>query len=82
MNSISKLKSSLTCSQCSKILNEPIELPCEHLICQVHLKEKKVIQKNKIKCLTCKREFDVKRNEFRTNKLAKKQMIIENIKIS
>ena len=70
----SKVKSSLTCSYCAKILKNPIELPCDDLICQEHLKEKEVVQTNKIKCATCKQEFHVKDNDFRTNKLAKKQI--------
>ena len=67
MNSPFKLKSSLTCSYCSKISKCPIELLCDDLICQEHLKEKEIVQINKIKCLTCKREFEVKDHEFNLN---------------
>ena len=74
MNSFSKVKSSLTCSYCSKILKNPIELPCDDLVCEEHLKEKEIVKQDKIKCSICSQEFDVKRNEFRTNKLAKKQI--------
>ena len=64
----------MTCSYCSKILKNSIELPCDDLICEEHLKEKKVAQKNKIKCLTCKQEFDVKENEFKLVKSIQKQI--------
>ena len=74
MNSCSKVKSSLTCSYCSKILKNPIELPCDDLICEEHLKEKTVVRKNKIKCLTCKQEFQVKGNEFKLVKSIQKQI--------
>ena len=71
-----RVKLSLTCSFCSKILKCPIELPCDDLICQEHLKEKEVVQKNKIKCSTCQQVFEVKDHEFNLSKLAHKQ--IEN----
>ena len=48
-----KLKSSLTCSYCSKIYKNPIELPCSHTLCKEHLAEKNV---NKIKCAECKQD--------------------------
>ena len=74
MNSCSKVKSSLTCSYCSKILKNPIELPCDDLICEEHLKVKEVVRKNKINCLTCKQEFQVKGNEFKLVKSIQKQI--------
>ena len=41
MNEVaSKVKSSLTCSNGSKILKCPVELPSDDLICQEHLKDK------------------------------------------
>ena len=45
-----KLKTSLTCSYCSKIYKDPIELPCEDWICREHLTEQNIVQQNKIKC--------------------------------
>ena len=39
-----RVKLSLTCSFCSKILNFPIELPCGDLICQEHLEDKEIIK--------------------------------------
>ena len=68
MNSHSISKSSLTCSYSDKILKNPVELPCDDLICKEHLKEKEVVQKNKIKCSTCKRDFAVKDHEFNLNR--------------
>ena len=69
-----KVKSSLTCSYCSKIYKEPIELPCDDLICEEHLKEKEVVKQNKIKCLTCSKEFQVKGNDFKSVKSIQKQI--------
>ena len=48
-----KLKSQLTCSHCSKIFRDPIELPCDDFICREHLSEKDVVKENKIKCKEC-----------------------------
>jgi hypothetical protein len=64
-----KLKSSLTCSYCSKIYKNPIELPCSHTLCKEHLAEK---NENKIKCAECKQDFEVKDNDFKPNNFAKK----------
>jgi hypothetical protein len=71
-----KLKLNLTCSYCKKIFKNPVELPCEDLICKEHLNDKEVIKQNKIKCQECKQEFKVKANEFNLNKLAHK--LIDN----
>ena len=72
MNSFSKVKSSLTCSYCSKIYKDPVEITCGDLICKTHLNEKEVAQTNKIKCQTCNREFEVKNNDFKSNKSIQK----------
>ena len=69
-----KLKSNLTCSYCSKIYKDPVELPCGDLICKEHLNEKEVVQKNKIKCQECKQEFEVKGIEFNLSKAIQKQI--------
>jgi hypothetical protein len=66
---MNRWKSSLTCSYCSKVLKDPIELPCKHNLCKEHLTEK---NENKIKCGECKQEFEVKDNEFKPNNLVKK----------
>ena len=65
---MNRWKSSLTCSNCSKIFKDPIELPCKHNLCKEHLTE------NKIKCVECKQDFEVKDNEFKTVNLVKKQL--------
>ena len=62
------LKSHLICSYCSKIVKEPIELPCEDSICREHLSERNVVKENKIKCNKCKQEFGVRDNQFNSNK--------------
>jgi hypothetical protein len=67
-----KLKSQLTCSYCSRIFKDPIELPCDENICREHLSEKAIVKENKIKCNECKGEFQVKDIDFKSNKTLKK----------
>ena len=75
MNEVAiKLKQSLTCSNCSKIFKDPIELPCEDLICKEHLNDKEVLKQNKIKCCKCKLEFKVKDKKFKLNKSIQNQI--------
>ena len=71
---MNRWKSSLTCSYCSKILKDPIELPCKHNVCSEHLVEKDVVKQNRIKCVECKQDFQVKDNEFKPIKILKKQL--------
>ena len=61
------LKSHLTCSYCSRIVKDPILLPCNDSICREHLNERDVVRENKIKCKKCKEEFQVKAHEFKSN---------------
>jgi hypothetical protein len=61
------LKSQLTCSYCSKIFKDPINLPCEDSICRGHLKERDVAKANRIKCKTCNEDFQIKDNHFESN---------------
>jgi hypothetical protein len=83
---MNKLKSSLTCSNCLKIYKDPIELPCSHNLCKVHLVEKSVVQQNKIKCGECKKDFQIKDNEFKTinfiNKLLDEHVYFSDEEIS
>jgi hypothetical protein len=62
-----KFKSQLTCSFCSKIFKDPIQLPCNHSICCQHLTERDVVKQNKIKCNKCKQDFQVSNNDFKSN---------------
>ena len=71
---MNKLKSSLTCSYCSKIYKNPIELPCKDYICKEHLTEKTIIKENKIKCAKCNEDFEVRDNVFETNKIIQQQL--------
>ena len=73
---VKKLKQSLTCSYCSKIYVDPVELPCEDYIFKEQLNAKEVVQGNRIKCSTCSQEFQVKQNDFKSVKSIQKQ--IEN----
>jgi hypothetical protein len=63
-----KLKSHLTCSYCSKIFKHPILLSCNDSICLEHLSERDVVKQNRIKCNKCKQEFQVRDNQFKSNK--------------
>jgi hypothetical protein len=47
-------------------------LPCNDSICREHLTERDVVKANKIVCNECKQEFQVKENEFKSNKSFKK----------
>ena len=71
---MNKLKQSLTCPNCSKIFKDPVELPCDDFICREHLNDKDVIKENKIKCFKCKQEFEVKGNDFKSNKFVQIQI--------
>jgi hypothetical protein len=71
---MNRWKSSLTCSYCSKIFKDPIELPCKHHLCSQHLTEKDVVKENRIKCAKCKQDFEVKDNEFKSNEIIKEQI--------
>jgi hypothetical protein len=68
------LESQLTCSYCSKIFKDPIELPCGDNVCREHLSERNVVKLNKIKCNQCKQEFQVKKSS--KNSLANEEMIL------
>jgi hypothetical protein len=68
---MNRWKSTLTCSYCSKIFHDPIELPCSHNLCKQHLFEK---NENRIKCVECKQDFEVKGNDFKSIEILKKQL--------
>ena len=63
-------KSKVTCSHCAKILKDPIQLPCDHNICERHLKEPNIVEQNQIRCLTCDLAFNIRENIFKPNYLA------------
>jgi hypothetical protein len=68
-----KSKSELTCSYCTKILKDPIVLPCEDSICREHLSEReRRSQTKKIKCKKCNEEFGVNGHKFESNNEHKK----------
>jgi hypothetical protein len=69
---MNRWKATLTCTFCSKILKNPIELPCKHNVCEEHLNENKVQKQNKIICGECKQDFHVKGNEFKAIDFVKK----------
>ena len=57
------LKLYLSCMHCSKIFKDPISLPCGHTLCKEHLSE----HENTIKCVPCRKEFDIASNKFPPN---------------
>ena len=59
---------------CNKVLKDPVNLPCQCTICQVHLKSAK---DGLISCEVCEKEFVVKNIECKVNKLAKKALDAE-----
>jgi hypothetical protein len=67
-----KLKSICACSFCSKIVKDPIDLPCWDSICREHLTDRDVVKKDKIKCNECNQEYQVKGNHFESNETLKK----------
>lgn len=71
---MNRWKSSLTCSYCSKIFKDPIELPCGDFICQEHLNDQIVKKQNKIICVNCKNCFEVKDNDFKTSHFLSKHL--------
>jgi len=70
----SKWKLSLTCSNCTKLFKNPIELPCKHNICEEHLMENEAVKQNTIKCVKCQEEFDIKGNDFKTNQFVRQML--------
>ncbi len=66
---MNRLKSTLTCSYCTKIFKDPIELPCSHNLCKRHLTEK---NDKRIKCAECKQDFQIKDNDFKSITLVNK----------
>ena len=69
------LRLELTCSYCMKIYRKPVILPCNHCLCEEHLKDTDVLKVKTIQCKTCKREFGLYDNEFKPNEIA--QNLIE-----
>jgi hypothetical protein len=67
MEMLKSPKSQLTCSYCSRIFRDPIDLPCGDSICRQHLSERDIVKQNKIKCKQCNKEYQVKDNEFKSN---------------
>jgi hypothetical protein len=65
-------KSEVTCSYCSRIFRDPIDLPCGDSICREHLSDRDVVKANRIKCKKCSDEFGVKNNDFKSSNELKK----------
>jgi hypothetical protein len=63
---MNRWKSSFTCSFCSKIFKDPIELPCKHILCKEHLCDREIQKENKIKCVDCKQDFQVNGSDFKS----------------
>jgi DNA-directed RNA polymerase subunit RPC12/RpoP len=72
------IKQDLICSDCSKILDKPVILPCSDTICHAHLFEPNVVKQNSYKCLSCGEEFSISESVsyIRPNKCMQK--LIDN----
>ena len=66
-------KSDFVCAFCSRILKNPINLPCGDSICKHHLDDSSSLKDNSIKCMvdSCKRKFNLDSNVFAPNKTVK-----------
>jgi hypothetical protein len=69
------LKSEFTCTYCMKIYRKPVILPCNHCLCDKHLKDIDVLKVKTIQCKTCNQEFVLDENEFKPNEIV--QNLIE-----
>jgi hypothetical protein len=78
---MNRWKSTLTCSYCSKIFKDPIELPCNHNLCKGHLTEKDLVKQNKIKYGESKNDFQIKDNDFKSTTLVNK-LLDEHVYLS
>jgi len=69
----SNFKANLTCSNCTKIFQDPIQLPCNDSICAHHLKEAKSLREKIIKCTKCSQTFEIDliENNMRPNRLVR-----------
>ena len=63
-------KSELQCQLCSKILKDPVNLPCQCTICHGHLKDGSV-KDGLIECVPCGEKFVVKGIQLKVSKYAK-----------
>ena len=70
-------KSALQCHLCSKILKDPVNLPCQCTICHNHLKDDSV-KDGILTCVECGDKFVVKDMQLKVNKLAKRILDAEN----
>ncbi len=70
---MAKRKSMCMCSFCSKILKDPIQLPCNDSICSEHLSDRDVVKRKKIKCNECQKEHLVRnKKNFKSSNSLKK----------
>jgi hypothetical protein len=62
-----------TCSYCSRILKDPIELPCDDSICREHLSDTDIVKQKKIKCNECQKEHQIgSKKKFKSSNSLKK----------
>ena len=77
MEMLKSKKSQLTCSYCSRIFKDPIQLPCGDSICRKHLSDRDILKANRIKCNRCTEEFGVKNNQFKSNEALKHSIVFK-----
>ena len=68
---INSSKSEYQCQVCSKILKDPIHLPCHCTICHAHLTDG-TAKDGRITCVECKDTFVVKDMDSKVNRWAKR----------
>ena len=68
---INSSKSEYQCQVCSKILKDPIHLPCHCTICNAHLTDG-TAKDGHITCVECKDTFVVKDMDSKVNRWAKR----------
>lgn len=69
-----KMKRYLDCDFCQELLVDPVEIPCDNIICKRHVDDslnRKAKQKNMFECVLCKEDHRIPRNGFEVNKRLK-----------
>ena len=72
MYKLDQIKNMFNCKICSKLLVDPVTLPCGDSVCKLHLKD--YIGKMKYECQCCKQEHSVHKEGFVINKFIQDQL--------
>jgi len=77
MSKFEKLKELFNCKVCSKLLHEPVLLPCGKTVCKIHTQE--IANKE---CNFCTKLHQITKDGFPSNELIEKQLEMQLNKIS